>query len=77
MFYSIIYKSSLWSTIDPKSRVTRCIILSTIIYVIIHSFLYSYYGDDSEFISQYREFIYYIIAFDMFMGLIMYQKHHL
>lgn len=65
MFYNLVYKLPIWIDIDSKSRNIRLIVLGTILYILIHSFIYSNYVNNYEFILDNRKYLYYLIAFDL------------
>lgn len=65
MFYNVVYRLPIWTNIDSKSRNLRLIVLGTILYIIVHSFIYSKYVDDYKIILENRKFLYYLIAIDL------------
>lgn len=65
MLYNILYNSALWKKLDTKSRNIRIMVLSSVLYVIILSFLYSKYVEDIEIINNYKAYIYYIMICDL------------
>ena len=65
MLYNSLYNSKLWKKLDSKSRNIRILILGTVFYVIAHSFIYSNYVEGIEIITNYRRFLYYLIALDL------------
>ncbi len=64
MFFSLIYKSSLWNKHEPKARLLRVFISGVVLYILLHSYLYSRYTDGSELIQKYRKYIFYIGGVD-------------
>jgi len=70
MIINSIYSSSIWkklSKTDNKSRNFRIMLIGIIIYLIIHSFIYSKYTDNNKVITNYRHYMYYIIGFDLLL----------
>jgi len=65
MIVSLIYKSPIWSDLDANSRLMRVIIAGTIVYICLHSFLYSKYVESNESVLKYRNYILYIAALDL------------
>lgn len=73
MFFNAIYRLSLWKDLDNKSRNIRILILGAVLYIIIHSFIYSNYVESIEIIEQYRDYLYYLIGIDLiFVGIQMF-----
>ncbi|QKF93702.1 hypothetical protein QKU48_gp0244 [Fadolivirus algeromassiliense] len=65
MFFNIIYKSPIWKSIDTKSRNMRILVMGSIFYVIVHSFIYSKYVESIEFVENYRKYLYYLMVIDL------------
>ena len=64
MFVSILYKSPFWDKLPLKNRIIKIIGIGVLLYVIIHSLLYSKYFNNSTF-TNYRKYIYYIVVLDI------------
>lgn len=65
MLYNSLYNSKLWKKLDSKSRNIRIIVLGTVLYVILHSFLNSNYVEGVEIITNNTRFLYYLIGIDL------------
>lgn len=75
MFYNVAYRFPIWNDLDDKSRNARILVLGTILYIIVYSFIYSKYTDDIEIIQKYRSYLYYILAIDLIIiALLMFTK---
>ncbi|CAH6421235.1 Hypothetical protein KVN_LOCUS194 [uncultured virus] len=72
MFFYILNKSQLFSNIETKSRNFRLFIIGCLLYVILHSYLYSAYVDSNQFLSNNRKYIYIIILADILLYLYTY-----
>jgi len=70
MFFYALHKSSLWKKISKKNRNIRIFITGSIIYIIIHSYLYSKYINEYKFINNYRKYIYFLILVDLILTFI-------
>jgi hypothetical protein len=70
MLYLILYKSELWKKIDNKSRCIRIFVLASIIYILIHSLIYSKYVENYDTFTEYKKYIYYMILIDLTLTLI-------
>ena len=70
MFFNIAYRLPIWKDIDDKSRNIRILILGVILYVILHSFIYSTYVNGNNFILNKRKYIYYLIGSDIIIALL-------
>lgn len=60
-----LYKSKLWKDLDEGSRNIRIIIFAGILYIVIHSFLYSKYTKNINLIMNYRYLIYFLLLTDL------------
>ena len=65
MFFNAIYRLSLWKDLDNKSRNIRLLVLGAILYIIVHSFVYSNYVKSIEIVQQYRTYLYHLIGMDL------------
>ncbi len=65
MIFFILYKLPIWKNLDNKSRNIRIIIVGIILYIILQSYLYSNYGSNNKYLSEYRSKLYYIIGLDI------------
>jgi len=69
MFYYLI--STLYSNnsdskdLDPRSKLLRIFLGGTVLYVILHSFIYSKFVESRDWIVNNRKYIYYIILSDL------------
>lgn len=64
MFYTIAYNLPIWNYLENKDRNVRIFILGTILFVLLHSFLYSTYISNPVVMEK-RFLIYFLIPFDM------------
>jgi hypothetical protein len=65
MFFNIIYRSPIWQNLEANTRNIRILILGSIFYIIIHSFIYSRYVNAYQMVLNYRKYIYYLIMCDL------------
>jgi hypothetical protein len=66
VLYSL-YKMPLFTDMAPKDRYLRIFVISTVIYIIVHSFLYSSYLNNDGFAARYRHYCYYLIMLDLLL----------
>lgn len=67
MFYLIVSKLPIISNIQ-SGKLFRIFVIGTICYIILHAFLYSGYGSNSELISKYRTYFYYVWGVDLILA---------
>lgn len=72
MFLISTYKSKLWNDLDPGSRNLRIFILAGIVYIVLHSYLYSSYTNNMNFILNQRYLIYFLLITDLLLTFIEY-----
>lgn len=65
MFFYLIYKSPLWKDKETNARNARVVALGIILYVFLHSYLYSNYSEGKDFIVNNRKYIYYLFVMDV------------
>ena len=76
MFYYILFRSSLWKSLEDKNRNIRIALLGSTFYIILHSYVYSKYVDSTDFVKKYRNFIYLIIFVDIAFTVITLKKNY-
>lgn len=64
MFYFITSKLPIISLSD-ESRLIKIFIIGTIIYIILHAYLFSNSNKDSEYIVKYGKYMYYLWGADL------------
>ena len=75
MLINAVYRLPIWYDIDIKSRNVRILIFGIILYIIVHSFIYSKYVENNELVLRYRNYLYYLIGADLvIIGLLMLTK---
>jgi hypothetical protein len=65
MFYFLSSKVSLISNINDESRFTKIFIVGTVLYILLHAYLYSSSNQSSDFIVKYSKYLYYIWGADL------------
>lgn len=71
MLLTTLYKSSLWNNLKKNDRNIRIFLTAIVIYILLHSFIYSKYVDENEKVLSYRKYIYYVILIDLVAGIIL------
>lgn len=67
MFFNLLNRSSLYKDADIKSRTVKIFVISMILYILLHSYLYSSYVDNMDNVIKYRHILFYIIFLDIFL----------
>lgn len=76
MFFNAVYRLSIWEDLDNKSRNIRLLVLGAILYIIVHSFIYSNYVQSIDIIQKYRNYLYYLIGIDLsLVGVLMFTEN--
>src|SRR5579872_5226137 len=62
MFYFLVNK--LLTSITDESRTMKIIIIGSMCYLILHAYLFSIAGENSDLIKRFRNYIYYMFLAD-------------
>src|SRR3989344_591394 len=65
MFYTIISKIPFFANDSSKYKMLKIFIIGSVIYVILHYFLYSEMLDNISISEKLKQYLYYIMSFDI------------
>ena len=64
MIFNSIYRLPLWNNLNKQDRALRLFVVGLVLYIVIYLYLNSTYSDNLQLIKGYKDYIYYLIAFD-------------
>ena len=76
MFFYLIHSSPLWIDLENGKRNVRTFLAGIVCYILLHAFLYSSYGSESQLICTFRNYIWYIILADCAAVATLYRMHY-
>jgi hypothetical protein len=76
MFYYMIHSVPWGSTLAQGKRNVRTIIFGSLLYIILHAYLYKAGSALNLGLYDFKEYIYYIIGLDMFAMAITYKLYY-